>query len=258
MKKIKQFFKFIAKYTIGLQNAKKIYRKLKGLFIKKYHCNICGYYGVFNPFGVKRTPNRRCPQCGSLERHRFLKFLYEKYIFNNRKKLKGLYFAPEKSLVNLFKDYKNIQLDFADLDPDTYNFVKTQNLDITNINIKNNTYDFVIANHVLEHVDDKKAIEEVMRVLKPGEKFFISIPVYDIPETFEDLSIKTAKDREKYYGQRDHIRKYGRDVIERFKSFGFKVELIKMNKLLSRKIKKKYQLYRKDILDYFIIITNQK
>ena len=65
------------------------------------------------------------------------------------------------------------------------------------------------------------AEEECLRVLKPDGKLIITAPYYsDLSETFEDSSITTDEERLKYYGQSDHVRKYGKDIFARFSKYG--------------------------------------
>ena len=91
------------------------------------------------------------------------------------------------------------------------------------MNFKDNFFDVIICNHVLEHVkDDQKAMSELFRVLKPEGFAILQIPISKTArETFEDFSITTPEDREKYFGQKDHVRIYGQDYKKRLESFVF-------------------------------------
>ena len=49
--------------------------------------------------------------------------------------------------------------------------------DICNLPFEDNTFDFILCNHVLEHIeDDIKAINELYRVMKPGGSGIFQIP----------------------------------------------------------------------------------
>ena len=83
-------------------------------------------------------------------------------------------------------------------------------LDIADTNFENDYFDFIICNHVLEHVqDDRKAMRELFRVLKPDGKAILQVPISKCnKETFEDFSIILPEEREKYFGLKKHMRIY--------------------------------------------------
>ncbi len=87
------------------------------------------------------------------------------------------------------------------------------------------SYDCVVCSHVLEHVDDAKALREIHRVLRPGGVALIMLPVIEgWAKTYETPSAVTAEQRKRHYGQADHLRYYGADVRERIRSAGFVLE----------------------------------
>lgn len=95
--------------------------------------------------------------------------------------------------------------------------------DICDLPIKNDGYDIIICSMVLEHIpDDRKAMRELFRVLKPDGVAFVIVPLYEA--TFEDDSIIEPLEREKAFGQDDHVRRYGIDIVDRLKEAGFRVE----------------------------------
>ena len=44
---------------------------------------------------------------------------------------------------------------------------KLMKMDALKMKFKNNSFDLVLCSDVLEHIDDKKAVDEILRVLKP-------------------------------------------------------------------------------------------
>ena len=92
-------------------------------------------------------------------------------------------------------------------------------LDIADMNFEDNFFDVIICNHILEHIiDDRKAINELFRVLKPKGIAILQMHISKtVKESFEDFSITTSEGREKYFGQKDHVRIYGKDYKERWK-----------------------------------------
>lgn len=134
----------------------------------------------------------------------------------------------------------------SDLNP----LVADRKIDITDINFGNDYFDFIICNHVLEHIrDDKKAMSELFRVLKPGGEAILQVPISKHnKKTFEDFSIILPEEREKYFGQKDHVRIYGKDYKKRLESVGFKVDLCDIKMFLSIKEIKKCGLNEEEIL----------
>lgn len=103
----------------------------------------------------------------------------------------------------------------------------TVRMDITNILFDDNTFDVILCVHVLEHVmDDRKAMRELYRVLKPGGWAILQSPVDpDYEKTFEDPDIVSPEDRERFFGQKNHVRIYGRDYKDRLEEAGFTVKV---------------------------------
>lgn len=183
---------------------------------EKHECNFCGSIGYFLPFG---DPPRRgvcCAQCGSLERHRLLGL----WLAANSGIVDGakiLHFAPEPAMAVLLKG-RSSEYRSADLVPDNVDLV----LNIENIDLPDNSFDLVVCSHVLEHVDDAKALQEMYRILTPGGCALLMFPVIEgWDETYEDPSHTTPAARETYFGQSDHVRMFGRDVRDRISKAGF-------------------------------------
>ena len=106
---------------------------------------------------------------------------------------------------------------------------------------------------MLEHVeDDKKAIKEINRVMKKDGFSILQVPFYyPIPQkTIEDKSILSEKEREKVYGQSDHLRKYGKDYDKRILSQGLKVKKSNFINSFSKKEKNYFGLQEKEIIYY--------
>ncbi len=208
-------------------------------------CPFCGWRGdEFLTFGATARKNALCPKCDSLERHR-LYYLYLRKIIPQNKKFKVLHFAPETILTNLFKSYKNIEYLSADIDSRKA-MIKE---DITNTSFLDNSFDIIFCSHVLEHIqDDKKAMKELHRILKPNGFAILQVPIKDkfkgkkIDQTFEDSSIIDPQEREKIFGQKDHVRVYGRDYKNRLINSGFKVEINKFTSSLEESVVSKYAL----------------
>ena len=204
-------------------------------------------YRKFLPYGyVKQRDNALCPGTLSLERHRLL-WLYlnnETNFFS--KTLKVLHIAPEQCFYNLFKNLKNINYTTFDLNSPLADIKG----DICNLPFKENSFDFILCNHVLEHInDDKKAMKELYRVLNKNGTAILQVPINQkSSKTFEDSSIVDKKERIEKFGQYDHIRLYGLDYFKKLESFGFKVDPLKYSKEFTESEIIKYGLLKDEII----------
>ena len=196
-------------------------------------CPICNSkFKKFGPNGLILRDNARCHKCGSLERHRLLwKYLEEKVnLFKNNKKIRILHFAPENFIYNHFSQQKNIEYIPCDLNPENFKFDSDNiiiKVDITKIPFEDNYFDFILCNHVLEHIpDDKLAMTELYRVMKKDGWGIFQVPINSQSKTtYEDFSITTPEGREKAFGQVDHVRLYGLDYKDKLQDIGFEVKV---------------------------------
>jgi len=195
---------------------------------------------------INTRENVLSPSTLSLERHRLL-WLYlknETDFFTIPKKV--LHFAPEQAFHKRFNKLKKLDYTTTDLNSPLAD-VKA---DICNLPFKDNTFDFILCNHVLEHIpDDTKAMQELYRVMNVG-----GIGIFQIPQdlsrekTFEDNSITDKKERAKIFGQYDHVRIYGRDYFDKLRSVGFKVKEVDYTATLSKMEIDKYRLAKGEII----------
>lgn len=196
-------------------------------------------------YGTQRT-NVLSPSTLSLERHRLL-WLYLKNETNFfTKHLKVLHFAPEQAFLKRFKKLKNLEYITTDLNSPLAD-VKA---DICDLPFKDNEFDVILCNHVLEHIpNDTKAMQELYRIMKPE-----GFGVFQIPQdlnretTFEDDTITDKKERAEIFGQYDHVRIYGRDYFEKLRNIGFKVEAIDYTSQFSSEAIDKYALAKGELI----------
>jgi len=201
----------------------------------------------FLPYGYEnQRENVLSPSTLSLERHRLLwLYLKEETTFFNST-IKVLHFAPEQAFYKRFRKLKNLDYTTTDLNSPLAD-VKA---DICNLPFKDNEYDFILCNHVLEHIpDDTKAMEEIFRVLKPGGTAILQIPQeLSRAGTFQDDSITDPKERAKIFGQYDHVRIYGRDYFDKLRRIGFKVKEVDYTSKLTPAEVDKYRIAAGEIL----------
>lgn len=227
---------------------------IKLLFIKNRmnelnlnnYCPICGEFSNFDSFGNPKREKAQCPHCKSLERQRLTQLVFIKKFDEllNNKNIKLLHFAPEFVFYKYFNAKSNIDYYPVDINPDDYLNKQVKIRDIVNmeeIPYENNTFDIIYNSHVLEHVpDDIKAMNELYRVLKDKGVCITLIPHYkSLDVTFENKNYNTPELREKYFGQKDHLRKYGKDFKDRLNSVGFHVEEVMPLDIVKTEFEKK-------------------
>lgn len=210
-------------------------------------------FKTFLPYGYGNQRNNvLSPSTLSLERHRLL-WLYLKNETNFFSKdtesssaLRVLHFAPEQAFYKRFKNMSHLDYVTTDLNSPLAD-VKA---DICNLPFKENEFDVILCNHVLEHIpDDTKAMQELYRVLKVGGMGIFQIP-QDLNRdiTFEDDSITDKKERAKIFGQYDHVRVYGRDYFDKLRRIGFKVEEVDYTSTFSKEKITEYCLAKGEII----------
>ncbi len=222
-----------------LQRFSGIGLKVVGIFYlgNSVECPICGsHYRTFLPYGrINPRPNALCPSCLSLERHRLIwLFLKEKTNFFSQR-LQVLHVAPEHCFMKRFEKIHGDGYITADIESP----LAKVKMDIHQIPFKENKFDVVLCNHVLEHVeDDIQAMREIRRVLRPGGWAIMQVPFFSpVPDvTIEDSSITDPRDREKAYGQDDHVRKFGKDYAKRIEQSGLKAEANLFAKTLTTEV----------------------
>ena len=214
-----------------------VQRQLAKLPLHRRYCCLCNnHFASFIPYrGWRDVPKLMtalevvgsnveqfsCPLCYAHDRERHL-FLYFSQL-NLDKKINDasiLHFAPEanfRKIIEAKQPRKYIRCDLYPSEPDM------AKIDITNIPFAPEYFDFVLVNHVLEHVpDDLKALSELFRVLKRGGLAILQTPYSSVlSSTWSDPGIASAQAKLQAYGQEDHVRLYGKDIFARFESVGF-------------------------------------
>jgi SAM-dependent methyltransferase len=225
--------KFMKKLLLKYKNAiqRRVLTKIAKISIgANYHCIMCGNdIQCFMPYrkGLSDVPplmrhleivgsdveNFSCPICACHDRERHL-LMYLK-ASNSLEKMQGakiLHFAPEKNLIKIIQSTAPNEYILGDLYPTSLEIKK---INLQAINYPNEYFDFVLANHVLEHVDnDSEALDEIYRVLRPGGYAILQTPFSNILQsTFSDPGINNEQARLHAYGQEDHQRLYGKNIF---------------------------------------------
>lgn len=185
--------------------------------MKTVICPICSgkKFGAF-----AGRPTAKCLACGSLERGRAVYLAMQK-LGVPRPGDNILHFAPERCFIDLFSQSHGDKYEPVDLFPEKYKNPqkRVQRLDICEdlYSLPSNSWDLILHNHVLEHLlcSVKGVLRGFDRILKPGGTMLFTIPVHRRQQTIEDLNPSLSEvDREKKFGQKDHVRLFGRDVLD--------------------------------------------
>lgn len=164
----------------------------------------------------------QCPYCGALERHRldWVFFQVNTNLFDAKPK-SMLHFAPERAFEGKLRRIPNLTYVSADLLVGRANVA----LDITQLPFRDEAFTIIYCSHVLEHVpDDRAAMRELRRVLHPTGWAVLQVPI-TAEQTYEDPSVTDPQERERVFGQHDHVRRYGPDYVDRLEEAGFKVTI---------------------------------
>lgn len=236
-----------------------IYKLQVDNFVGDKYCTLCNSvvnkfesYGVISDLfnehhiiGAGLRDNCNCPYCSMGDRERWQYFIIKNYTKILVDNCSVLHFAPEYLIANKIRE--NIKCDYYECDIVLGR--ARHKVDITDIQFKDETFDFVIANHILEHVpNENKALQEMRRVLKKDGKIILSFPICTDMSTYEDSQIVTREDCERFYGDSDHVRLYGYDFKERIEKNGFSVEIFSPKDILDDLRIEKYGYIKDDII----------
>jgi SAM-dependent methyltransferase len=213
---------------------------------RRFYCNFCDTHfrrmvpgGCLEPvceelqiIGMGYQPNMTCPRCGAINRWRLLyEFLrIHTDVFTAKRRL--LHIAPEAHLQTRFRALPDLDYLSVDLE----NPIAMRSMNITRLDLPDQSYDAVLCSHVLEHIpDDRSAMREIFRVLKPGGWAILQVPLSPVlNRTIEDASVQTPEDRNRRYGQPDHVRVYGIDYPQRLEEAGFVVRRIAAHEAIAK------------------------
>ena len=231
-----------------LQN-RHVYTNLLSHLGFKYKYPFCGFHSrKLNPIGIDNPTIRRyqiigaglrnagCPKCGSTDRERLVyTFLKDELAIFNKPQTRVLHIAPEMIIADQFikHGFANYTCGdfFAEGQHADYSHELVKHMDVQNLPFADNSFDLIICNHVLEHVfDEKKAMQELFRVLTKDGRAILQVPISPILEkTISDPSITDGTILEEKFGQRDHVRLFGKDYANLLESCGFTVEQLRLH-----------------------------
>jgi len=187
-------------------------------------CPCCGgSFRTFLPSGHPVRPDAACPRCGALERHRLLWLYLAERTDLLTAPARLLVIAPEAQLQARLRGVPRLTY----LSGDLQSPLAMARMDLLALPCRDRSFDAVLCSHVLEHVADaRRALAEIRRVLVPGGWAILQSPIDTArATTFEDPSVTRPEDRKRVFGQRDHVRIFGRDYAELLARAGFEVRL---------------------------------
>jgi SAM-dependent methyltransferase len=204
----------------------------------RLQCPCCGgHFRAFRPRSGR--PDARCPRCNSYERHRVLWLWLRDSAGILDAQLDVLHIAPETFFESRLREQPNLSYTGGDLFP----IGDQVRVDLNDIQFSDGSFDVVICNHVLDEIpDDRRAIAEIHRVLRPGGRLITQTPVEPGRETtFEDPTL-SAEERRRVFHTADDVRIYGRDFLDRLAEPGFDVTVIDYVAELDEATVKRYAL----------------
>lgn len=223
----KYFMPTIPQLTPGgaRYQARRLVERARALTMRgdRFHCPCCdGKWRTMLPAGIARRPNARCPRCGSLERHRLIWTYLQQQTDFFTIPYRVLDVAPEEFMQRQLRSLPNITYLSIDLESG----LAMRKMDVTKLDLADQSFDIIFCNHVFEHIpDDRAAMRELYRVLQPGGWAILQTPVdLQRPTTDEDPSIRDPQERLRRFGQTDHIRIYGLDFFDRLRQSGWQIE----------------------------------
>lgn len=188
---------------------------VKAEVFKKYRVSGGGY-----------KKNVKCPNCLSVDRSRLLYLFFQLRTKVFHEKTKILHISPNFEIARFLCQHKTIEHITGAIEPERFTEFHAVKTDVQKMNFADNTFDVAICCHVLEHVDDDKAaMKELYRVVKPNGFAVLQVPLaINLDKTIEDKTATTDKLRKIAHGQNDHVRLYGLDYFDKLRGVGFRVE----------------------------------
>jgi len=191
---------------------------------KRFHCPCCEWSlrsFVSGGGSLRRRPAGYCPRCNAKARHRrvWLHLVRDAQLLGRRGRI--LHVAPHESLTRAFERMSTMEDWAIDVTPRSgIDVVATA----TALPFAAGSFEGVVSIHVLEHLDDDAAaILEMARVVGQGGWAVVNVPCDWESVTYEDAAITTPDDRRAAFGEADHRRRYGRDLVDRLARAGFEV-----------------------------------
>ena len=200
-------------------------------------CPCCGR--ELRRFARFHGEHDQCPGCGSLMRHRALLLLLRDRLRVQDVGGRVVHIGPAKAVAEWFSSRERIDYVSVDLDSP----LASVRADAQDLPFEDESFDLAVCVHTLEHIpDDRQALREMYRVLRPGGRAVFQVPPSDLAVTHEDPGITDPLERERLFGQYDHVRLCGADYPSRIAEVGFEVERLDFVETLEEDVRRRYGL----------------
>ena len=212
---------------------------------KGVECPYCQWTGWrFLSAGLHRTPNRLCPQCSSLERYRMLPLVLSRELAG-RRDVRILELAPKPC----FTEWCRRQTGWRYTSSNLASPLAMVLGDLRSMPFATGAFDAIVCFHVMEHIhEDGPAFAEIGRMLAPGGLAVICVPL----RSGATLEGAPPADWERLYGQDDHVRFYGDDIVDRMQRANLRVERVDTHAYFSPSDLDRYALRGDDRYLFFI------
>ncbi len=200
-----------------------------------YECPVC------MTSWSKKKPSESCPFCGSSTRHKALILWLHDWLQSKKGRVDTLLFAPDFGVERWLRQNGKISLTTTDYSAPGVDF----HCDITAIPQEEDRYDLILCSHVMEHiVDDHSAFQELSRILRPEGTLIIQVPyAREEPKTDEDANVTDPIERTRRWGQFDHVRIYGKDIVDRMSLAGLNCEVRPLDTWITPADMAKFELW---------------
>lgn len=238
-RQIKDFGVLNATWLLWRVAWRRAFVKVSNQFLPaRYECPCCGWQGRrfldYIEMGYS-VSNVACPQCDSHSRHRALfLWLRDDYRIADRSGT-ALVFAPERAIAPLWRTAPQLVVHKVDIEPGRGIDVQAN---VMNLPFASEIAELIWCHHVLEQVpDDCIALNELCRVCSRSGELILSAGVSD-------------EDKTKEYGFADKLlsgnrRQYGKDLPERLRAAGFKIEQLRFD--LTANERRKYGIISESV-----------
>ncbi len=224
----KRFLPFGLRLRLRDVNRRRMYLQEKVVLPKGAESVYCPIAEQEFATFLKKGSDLLTPSNGARARHRLIWLYLDRRTDLFRRPQRLLHVAPEVCLMPRLAAVPGLEYVPGDKMVKGYG---TQGavtyLDLLDIDYPDAHFDFVLCNHVLEHIpDDGKAMTEMYRVLRPGGTLLVTVPINEsLEQTYENPDVTDARQREEHFGQWDHVRYYGMDIADRLRAVGFAVSM---------------------------------
>jgi SAM-dependent methyltransferase len=180
-------------------------------------CAVCRWQGTAFQ-GVLHCESATCPRCGAIGRDRWLFHCLTSNVTGIGKQTRLMETSPRMGAP--YKDAMSAKVDYLASDYDQRAHKADIAIDLQQIALPDASLDVVLTSHVMEHVPDTTAaLNELMRVLKPGGSLVLLVPVLQ--------GVTAPPEEPEFHGDDTPVFwRFGLDLTDTLRSHGFDTTLL--------------------------------